>query len=37
MLDIEIENESGENIHHFFDESEAIKEVEKKQCIVAFY
>lgn len=37
MLDIEIENEAGENIHHFFDESEAIKECEKRQCIVAFY
>lgn len=38
MLDLEIENETGKNnIHHFFDELEAIKEAEKKKCIVAFY
>lgn len=37
MLDFEIENESGGNIRHFFDEEEAIKEAEKRNCIVAFY
>jgi hypothetical protein len=37
MLDLNIENESGENIHHYFDEEEAIKEAEKRKCIVAFY
>ncbi len=37
MLKIEIENESGNNIQHFFTEEEAIKEAENKKCIVAFY